>query len=130
MVADWPEALEGVIALKFARLLTSGLNATVLEGSECIRDIVAQARHVQYHDARYAHVCHQAAGRILVVPAGGVTEHNLRRVMRETGVRCNCIGADVFPVIAWQASEFHCSARSSVKSRMVCVMLCWCHVSR
>jgi copper homeostasis protein CutC len=44
----------------------------------------------------------QAAGRIRVVPAGGVTESNIARILRETGVR-NSFYLDRSSVLAFIA---------------------------
>ena len=84
MTAGVSAALEAVIGLGFHRVLTSGGQGTALEGSDVIAGLVAQA-----------------ASRISVVPAGGVTEHNLPRIIRET-----------------KASAFHASCRAQVTSSM------------
>lgn len=78
------QSLEDVISLGCERVLTSGGEATALEGTPTIRKMVEQS-----------------AGRIIIVPGGGITERNLRRILDETG-----------------ALEFHASARSSLQSPM------------
>lgn len=70
-VARRPEAsLEQVIGLGFRRLLTSGQAASVEQGMELI-----------------ARLQGQAAGRIQVMPGGGVSESNLARLLQTTAVR-------------------------------------------
>jgi copper homeostasis protein len=78
------KALEDLIALGIDRVLTSGQADSVLEGS----DLIAQLHN-------------QAAGRIIIMPGGGITPRNIRRIVTATGV-----------------SEVHLSARATVESRM------------
>lgn len=78
------QSLEDVISLGCERVLTSGGEATALEGTPTIRKMVEQS-----------------TGRIIIMPGGGITERNLRRILDETG-----------------AIEFHASARSSHQSPM------------
>lgn len=68
MTSDLPAALEDLIRLGIARVLTSGGCASVEEGVEAV------ARLVQ-----------QAAGRVIVMPGGGVNENNLRIILERTG---------------------------------------------
>ncbi len=70
MVADAPYALECLINLGFDRVLTSGLEASALEGAETIAELVRQA-----------------GDRIVVMPGGGIHERNIRRVVAATGAR-------------------------------------------
>lgn len=65
---DAREALAKLVELGVDRVLTSGRAATVPEGLPLIRELVEEA-----------------AGDIVVVPAGGVREHNIREVIAETG---------------------------------------------
>lgn len=76
--------LEELIALGVDRVLTSGQEASCLEGLELL-----------------AALHHQAAGRIIVMPGGGITPRNLQKIVAGSGV-----------------SEVHLSARASVESRM------------
>lgn len=76
--------LEQLIQLGVNRVLTSGQEATVLEGLELITQLQKQA-----------------AGRIIVMPGGGLTPRNIKRI-----------------VDACRVSEVHLSARSSVESQM------------
>jgi copper homeostasis protein len=62
--------LEELIAAGTDRVLTSGGARSAPEGSRRIRELVEQA-----------------AGRIAIVAAGGIREHNARRLVEETGVR-------------------------------------------
>ncbi|POI24722.1 hypothetical protein CIB84_011528 [Bambusicola thoracicus] len=84
MVHDPQVALETLISLGFERVLTSGCDSSALEGLSLIKKLAEQAK-----------------GRIVVVPGGGITEHNLQRILEGSS-----------------ASEFHCSARSARDSGM------------
>jgi copper homeostasis protein len=84
MCRDPQKGLEDLIALGVDRVLTSGQEASCLEGLELI-----------------AALQKQAAGRIIVMPGGGITPRNLQRIVKGTGV-----------------NEVHLSARSSVESGM------------
>ncbi|ELT89647.1 hypothetical protein CAPTEDRAFT_151033 [Capitella teleta] len=84
MTSDIFEALENVISLGCERVLTSGGENTALEGTPVIRKLVEQSD-----------------GRLVVMPGGGITEKNLRRILDETG-----------------AKEFHGSGRRAKASRM------------
>jgi copper homeostasis protein len=77
-------ALEALVRLGVERILTSGQEASCLEGME----LIAQLQK-------------QASGRIIIMPGGGITARNIRRIVEATGV-----------------SEVHLSARSTVESGM------------
>ena len=64
------EALESAIDLGFDRILTSGLAPSVPEGLETLARLVAAA-----------------AGRIEILPGGGVTAEGAARILARTGVR-------------------------------------------
>ncbi|KAJ1551883.1 hypothetical protein HK405_013567, partial [Cladochytrium tenue] len=65
---DPAEALEDLVAIGgIQRVLTSGQDSGALEGLEVIEDLVRRA-----------------AGRIIILPGGGVTPRNLRRVLAPT----------------------------------------------
>jgi copper homeostasis protein len=82
-VTRTPEkAFEEVIALGVDRLLTSGAAPSALEGADLIARLVETA-----------------AGRIIVLPAGGITERTAARVAAETG-----------------AGELHFTASETVRS--------------
>ncbi|MFN0068967.1 MAG: copper homeostasis protein CutC [Limisphaerales bacterium] len=84
MARDPHAALDDLISLGIERVLTSGLERSVLEGLDLIAELVRRA-----------------AGRILVVPGGGVTERNVAKILAATG-----------------AAEFHVSASVPLASGM------------
>jgi copper homeostasis protein len=63
---DAAQALEDVIATGCARVLTSGLAATAVEGATVLAQLVAQA-----------------AGRIVIMPGGGVRSSNIGQLVKE-----------------------------------------------
>jgi copper homeostasis protein len=65
------EALEQLIDLGITRLLTSGQRAYASDGAQLIRELVEQA-----------------AGRIEILPAGGLRMNNIVEFLRATGCRC------------------------------------------
>lgn len=69
-VPDAAEALETLVEAGCARVLTSGLAADAVLGAEVLRGLVAQA-----------------AGRIVVMPGGGVRSANIRALVRITGAK-------------------------------------------
>lgn len=84
MTRDLEEALDDVAKLGIRRVLTSGGAADVPGGL-----------------ARIAKLVQRAAGRVSIMPGGGVTESNVGEIVRATGVR-----------------EIHLSARAEVQSGM------------
>ena len=84
MTRDPAEALETLIALGIERVLTSGQEASVLEGLPLIASLVRQA-----------------AGRIVVMPGGGITARNIDRIIAGSG-----------------ATELHFAAMQPVESAM------------
>lgn len=70
LIADKEAALDELVSLGVARVLTSGGAATALEGAETIARLVRHARE-----------------RIVVVAGGGVRLHNIGNVVALTGVR-------------------------------------------
>jgi copper homeostasis protein len=84
MCRDPRRALEDLVALGVDRVLTSGQEATCLEGLELIAELQRQA-----------------AGRITILPGGGLTPRNVRRIVEATGVQ-----------------EVHLGARTGVESGM------------
>ncbi len=84
MCRDARQGLEELIALGVNRVLTSGQESSCLEGIELIAALQTQA-----------------AGRIIVMPGGGITPRNIQRIVAGTGV-----------------SEVHLSARRAVESGM------------
>lgn len=84
MCRDPQKTLEDLVNLGIERVLTSGQEASCLEGIELL-----------------AALQKQAAGRIAVMPGGGITPRNVGRIVSATGV-----------------NEIHLSARHSVSSCM------------
>lgn len=82
---DLPEALETLIALGIPRVLTSGGAPSVGEGQEMIAALVKQA-----------------AGRISILPGGGIKAVDMEKIVRHTGV-----------------SEAHLGARAAEESPML-----------
>ncbi|MEM7582205.1 MAG: copper homeostasis protein CutC [Acidobacteriota bacterium] len=70
MTRDPLAALDTLIELGVDRLLTSGQEPSVLEGTELIRELVTRA-----------------GDRLTVMPGCGITARNLRRILAETGAR-------------------------------------------
>jgi copper homeostasis protein len=70
MTRDPFAALETLAALGIERVLTSGQEATAFEGADLIADLVARG-----------------AGRIIVMPGGGITERNAAKILQRTGAR-------------------------------------------
>jgi copper homeostasis protein len=69
MCRDPYKALEDLIALGADRVLTSGQEASCLEGLELIAELQKQA-----------------SGRIIIMPGGGITRRNLQKIVSVTGV--------------------------------------------
>ncbi|MES2730414.1 MAG: copper homeostasis protein CutC [Bacteroidota bacterium] len=84
MATDPFQALEELITLGVDRLLTSGQSATALKGASLIAALIQKA-----------------AGRIIIMPGGGVHEQTIYPLRVQTS-----------------ASEFHSSARRSQSSLM------------
>lgn len=85
MTRNLPEALEDLVSLGIRRVLSSGGKPDVPAGIEILTNLIEQA-----------------AGRISIMPGGGVTEQNIAEIVRATGAR-----------------EIHLSARDAVRSAMV-----------
>lgn len=68
VVPDWKQALDLLIDLNITRVLTSGQEADVSNGTETVREMI-----------RYA------AGRIQILPGAGITARNYQRIVAETG---------------------------------------------
>lgn len=69
LTVDQPAALETLVSLGIARVLTSGGAATVREGSAALAALVSQAGE-----------------RIAILAGGGVREHNALEILDATGV--------------------------------------------
>ena len=68
VVPDWRAALDELIGLGITRVLTSGQEPDVPQGADTIREMI------QY-----------AAGRIEILPGGGIKARNVERVVAQTG---------------------------------------------
>ena len=68
VVPDWKQALDLLIDLNITRVLTSGQEADVSNGTVTVREMI-----------RYA------AGRIQILPGAGITARNYHRIVEETG---------------------------------------------
>jgi copper homeostasis protein len=85
MTRDLGESLEAIQSLGVKRILTSGGKSDVPTGAAVIADLVKQS-----------------AGRVSLMPGGGVTPENLAEIVESTGVR-----------------EIHLSARHPVTGTMI-----------
>ena len=70
MTPDPHAALATLVDLGVARILTSGQEATVLEGLPLIKDLIARA-----------------GDRVIIMPGGGITERNVARIVAEAQPR-------------------------------------------
>lgn len=68
VVPDWKEGLDILAEEKITRVLTSGQEADVANGTETVREMIEYA-----------------AGRIQILPGAGITARNVQRIIRETG---------------------------------------------
>jgi len=84
MTRDPFQAMEDLINLGIKRILTSGQAANASGGADMIAELITGA-----------------AGRIIIMPGGGINEKNIIELQNKT-----------------KAVEFHASLRSQVKSRM------------
>lgn len=78
------QALENIIACGFTRVLSSGAAANAAAGAEILAMLVLKS-----------------AGRISIMPGGGINEQNIRELIRMTG-----------------ANEFHASLKTARSSAM------------
>jgi copper homeostasis protein len=70
MCRDPKKALEDVISAGSARILTSGMARTAIEGAQVIKELVATAGE-----------------RIKIMPGGGITEYNIGLLATTTGAK-------------------------------------------
>lgn len=68
VVPDWKTCLDALIKLGITRVLTSGQEADVSNGTDTVREMIEYA-----------------AGRIQILPGAGITLRNMDRVIRDTG---------------------------------------------
>jgi copper homeostasis protein len=85
LCADPMKALDDLLQLNVHRVLTSGQQETALQGAELIKKL-----------------SERAAGKLIIMPGGGVTPANVQELVNNTGV-----------------SEVHASVRRSLKSDML-----------
>ena len=69
MAHDPRTAMEDLVAIGIDRVLTSGQEATAYEGMELIASLVQQS-----------------AGRLIIMPGGGIHERTIDTIIRRTGV--------------------------------------------
>ncbi len=86
VVPDWREAMDTLISLGFERILTSGQAASAALGADTLRDMVDYA-----------------AGRIEILPGGGIRPHNATGLLAATG-----------------CTQLHSSAASPVRDSSCC----------
>lgn len=84
MCRDPKKALEDIISAGVTRILTSGQAKTAIEGALLIKNL-----------------CDESAGRISIMPGGGIDEYNVALLAATTGAR-----------------EYHLSGRRQRESRM------------
>jgi copper homeostasis protein len=70
MTKDPFEAMEAIISLGCERILTSGQEASCLEGADLLAELIKRA-----------------GNRIIIVPGGGVRERNIKKIRDITGAR-------------------------------------------
>lgn len=68
VVPNWREAIDDLVELGFDRILTSGQAQNVVMGADTIKEMIEYA-----------------AGRIEILPGGGVRSHNIVELIRITG---------------------------------------------
>lgn len=81
LVADQDGALDALVGLGLTRVLTSGGRPTALEGAAVIRRLRGRA-----------------AGRIEILPGGGVRAGNAAEILAETGATSLHLGPSLFTV--------------------------------
>ena len=89
---DWRAAIDTLCALKFRRVLTSGLATSALEGAATIREMIAYA-----------------AGRIEILPGAGIRAHNVVTLIEKTG--CTQVHAS----LRGTRIDSSCSARPDIR---------------
>lgn len=70
VVPDWKKAMDQIIKLGFDRILTSGQAENSIDGAETIKEMIEYA-----------------AGRIEILPGGGIRAHNIARLLEITGCK-------------------------------------------
>jgi copper homeostasis protein len=112
MTADPYAALNDLIDLKVDRVLTSGQEASVMEGLDLIADLSKQA-----------------TDQIIVMPCGGINARNLAKVIAKTGAHELHAGAMISVESSMNYRNTHCFmggelrppeySRTAVDSRLI-----------
>lgn len=104
---DRSAALETLVSLGIARVLTSGGAATAADGSAELADLVAQA-----------------GDRIVVLAGGGVRPANVAALVRDTGVReVHLRGASSVPSAALSTSVYDAGRRDATSPEVVAAVV-------
>ncbi|MBI3194503.1 MAG: copper homeostasis protein CutC [Ignavibacteriae bacterium] len=96
------QALEEIIQCGCNRLLTSGQAKTVEEGLPLLKQLVQHAN-----------------GRIILVPASGITSSNIKKIIEETGVSEIHVGEGACDVIEYPDAEMFNAKRQVVNEKKV-----------
>ena len=93
---DFSEAMETLIGLGCDRILTSGGQPDCFAGRKIIRELIEKA-----------------AGRIEILPGGGITEQNIRQILQASGTRqfhmsAKALRKDISPYYAVDALTIQC----------------------
>jgi copper homeostasis protein len=88
VVPDVDSALEALVTVRVTRVLTSGQAAASLEGADVIRRLIARA-----------------AGRIEILPGGGIRAASVARLVEETGAQALHLGPQTWRVDASGAAN-------------------------
>ncbi len=91
VVPDWRKAIDELVELGFDRILTSGQAPTSIEGANTIGEMLDYA-----------------AGRIEILPGGGIRPHNIKSFLEKTG--CTQVHASAGAVHI----DFSCHANRAI----------------
>ncbi|MBI5216097.1 MAG: copper homeostasis protein CutC [Ignavibacteriae bacterium] len=100
------QSLEEIIQCGCNRLLTSGQANTAEEGLPLLKELV-----------------HQANGRIIIMPASGITLSNINRIIEETGAGEIHVGKAVCDVVEYSDARMFNAKRQVVNANKVQEML-------
>ena len=102
VVADPWSALENLVSLRIARVLTSGQARTAMKGL-----------------TRLTQLAQKADGRISIMPASGINTQNIRRILATRGVYEIHIGSAVAGIKKDSPAELFPAARGVVEAKKV-----------
>jgi copper homeostasis protein len=102
IVTDPLQSLEDIIQLGIDRILTSGQAATTMEGIDLISRLVQKAN-----------------GRIIIMPASGINQHNIRTIIEHTGVKEIHVGKAVTRQVEHPVADMFSTERSVVDAHKV-----------